>query len=138
MSSKVEAWKCDYCSRCFVKKACAKIHERACQNSPLKKSCKTCKWMGKRERNQLIGGEDIQYTVLCCLFHNKDFEDKPYFEFCEEEPKSHYSDYGPEPDEYDGCIPFTCKAYEYKGYAAWEDCKFLDELAEELEREARP
>ena len=42
MPEKVDAWKCAFCSRCYMKKCTAVIHENACKKNPDRHHCATC------------------------------------------------------------------------------------------------
>lgn len=37
-----KAWKCKFCSRCFVNKGVATNHESACKKNPARQHCATC------------------------------------------------------------------------------------------------
>jgi len=121
----VKAYKCGWCSRCFINPGNARSHEASCEKNPERRHCITCTHgvigvigtVPFPERYAFDANIDIKGPV--CDLHNKPISDKPYFIDCEV-------------DEYDvggfeGCAqshvvqecPGTCQGYEYKGYAGW-------------------
>ena len=105
---KVEAFKCDYCHRCFGRPVDATNHERACQGNPVRRACKTCKWSGYHTITDAdgINGLTWEHQELWCNHPDIDrpMSDKPYFEDCDFENR--YNELVP--------IPGTCEHYEQK------------------------
>jgi hypothetical protein len=113
MPKKVEAWKCDWCHRCFGRLCDANRHEKACNINPLRRNCKTCVHgilaiVGWDSDYQ--GDPVIERYGAYCGYHNKPMSEKPYYIDCEEGQDEYYGD---------SKMPGTCDHYEYKGKAEW-------------------
>ena len=103
----VQAYKCDFCPRCFARKVNAIQHEERCKNNPIMRSCKTCKHGVLRAVRHI---EELEILDAYCKKQNMPISDKPYFDECD-------ISCGPYGEEIP--IPFTCENYEYKGKAEW-------------------
>lgn len=114
MPKKVKAFKCDWCSRCYIRLCDINRHESACKNNPARRHCKTCVhgvlaiigWKLDDDREPVI--ENIGPY---CDFHDKPIHEKPYFIDCEERGSGYFENIYP--------VPGTCEHYEYKGKAEW-------------------
>ena len=115
MSKMVEAYKCDWCSRCFGRKCDVNRHEEACNNNPVRQHCKTCVNGLWTVISQTEDAFDRDYPVDLygpfCGYHNKPIFEKPYYIECD---THNYGGWGPERP-----VPGTCLAYKYKGKAGW-------------------
>ena len=115
MPSEVKAYKCDWCTRCYRRICDTNRHEKACNNNPARRHCKTCVhgviaiigW-----RPDYNGNPVIEDTGPFCDYHEKPIHEKPYFIDCET-----YTNYGFEDEPH--CASGTCLHYEYKGSAEW-------------------
>ena len=115
----VQAYKCDYCNRCFTRPASAHNHEVCCKNNPERKMCVTCKnCLIKEDKSQPLIHIDYGKTQIygdspTCVVLNKPIYEKPYFDECDTSGPYEYGETETE-------IPGTCWNYEYKGYAKFE------------------
>lgn len=118
-----KAWKCKFCSRCFVNKGVAINHETACKRNPERQHCATCVHgiMLKNERklkepltveSYIPGYEEcaVTYCGPWCAFHEQPMSEKPYFIECETDDNPYYEERP---------IPGTCFNYKYKGRFGW-------------------
>jgi len=84
---KVEAFKCDYCHRCFGRAVDAINHERACQRNPARRACKTCEWSAFKviAVSDCGDGRTCEHEELWCNHPkvNKPMSDKPYYQDCD-------------------------------------------------------
>ena len=119
----VQAYKCEFCHRCFGRPVDAHNHEVACKNNPKSKRCVTCKHCsiepGEMQEPPFPGADAYQSTEPTCLLKNITVHDGAYFEECEKQT------FGCD-DEGRG-LPGTCWNYEYKGYAKYEKAEAEDE-----------
>ena len=98
---KVEAFKCDYCHRCFGRAVDAANHERYCNMNPDRKHCKTCAHFGYK--TQRIDEYDQKFAY--CLKLDIPMSDQPYYTECG-------CGYNYDGSEYH--LPGTCEHYEQK------------------------
>ena len=116
MSKAVEAYKCDWCSRCFGRKCDVNRHEEACRNNPERHYCITCVHgvldTSYKDTNFLDTPLESQpkYGPFCD-YYGEYIHEKPYYIDCE---TNNTDGWGPEYN-----IPGTCENYEYKGKAGW-------------------
>lgn len=113
MPEKVDAWKCAFCSRCYMKKCTAVIHENACKKNPDRHHCATCVHGIMVDYHVVVESqypEEHGYGGPMCAYHEKPIRDMPYFQECD-------TTGGPYEDEYP--MPGTCWNYEYKGRFGW-------------------
>ena len=103
----VRAYKCDFCSRCFVRKCNAAQHEPNCKNNPVMRTCKTCVHGSWRI---IEGIGEMERFGAYCDYHDTPVFEKPYFIECDVAQQ----DYGTEMK-----VPFSCQGYEYKGKSEW-------------------
>lgn len=79
----VQAYKCDFCSRCFTRPASTANHEVACKNNPKRKMCITCTHCKIKEDRTVVAyeflGENIYNDSPTCTILNISIQDKPYF-----------------------------------------------------------
>ena len=113
MPTKVEAYKCDFCHRCFMRLVNANSHEKACNNNPERRHCKTCVHgvLGViAQHNDIFDRAVVDDYGPLCNYHKIPMSRKPYYIEC----GTYDNDYGP-----DEPMPGTCLAYEYKGKVGW-------------------
>jgi len=104
MSKQVNAFRCDWCTRCFGRKCDVNRHEEACNKNPARRHCKTC----------VHGVMNFVFGPYC-NYHKTEMQYKPYFIDCETRTNYGFED---NPRE----MPGTCLYYEYKGKAEWTLC----------------
>ena len=120
MSKPVQAYKCDYCHRCFGRKCNAEQHQAFCKHSPEMRQCRTCvhgveeiiMWTGYPVKDNPVYGP-------WCDHHDKGMGDKPYFIDCD--TNGVCEDWSPMETEVN--MPGTCEHYEYKGWSGWKQGK---------------
>ena len=118
-----KAWKCSFCSRCFVNKGVAVNHESACKRNPERRHCATCVFGIRLDNPKKIiqpltiesymlgfGMEPDGYCGPWCAYHEKPIFEEPYFIECEIDDNPYYEERP---------IPGTCRNYKYKGYFGW-------------------
>lgn len=114
----VQAYKCDFCHRCFGRKVDAHNHEVRCNGNPCRRHCKTCVHgilaiCGYAEQPEFIFGEQREPTTPFygpwCDHFDEGMDEKPYFNECDE--TSAYDEIRPSPG--------TCQHYEYKGHVGF-------------------
>ena len=122
-----KAWKCSYCSRCFVNKGVATNHESACKRNPERQHCATCIYgIELREPRELKEtltietyfcgiGSNIQrepqtYCGPWCAYHEAPMTERPYYIECDTDDNPYYEE---QP------MPGTCWNYKYKGRFGW-------------------
>lgn len=123
MPTVVEAFKCDWCGRCFGRKNNARQHEAACCNNPSRHHCKTCVHgvyfdnvpvYSPLTVQSYMPGADNAPEIYCgpyCDHHKQPIYKQPYYIDCD---MSAHCYGGPEHE-----APGTCEHYEYKGKAEW-------------------
>lgn len=118
-----KAWKCKFCSRCFVNKGVAINHEAACKKNPERRHCATCvhgimlkdarKLKESLTVESYIPGYEERAETYCgpwCAFHEQPMSKSPYFIECETDDNPYYEERP---------MPGTCFNYEYKGHFGW-------------------
>lgn len=124
---KVEAWKCDFCPKCYTNRRSTATHQRVCRNNPTRHNCVTCahsrmEYVVKNYPSPNDYYQPAEIYEPWCDYHEKPIGEKPYFIDCDEDQicsgdEAYYRDL--DPDEVFRCKPGTCHHYEYKGYAGW-------------------
>ena len=118
---KVQAYKCDYCGKCFLRPCNAVQHEASCNANPERRNCKTCVhgcigliyYDDPNACYPWSDQEDRQQMVPYCDYHNIPIFQKPYNIDCETSAPPYNPNGEETPD------PGTCWDYEYKGKRAW-------------------
>ncbi len=128
-----KAWKCSFCSRCFMKKGTAVSHEAACKRNPERRHCATCVYgVMIGDYHDLIGEtvaldlERIPYIGPWCAYHKQPMSEKPYYIECDTDDNPYYEE---QP------IPGTCWNYKYKGRFGWTPESEFNEAVERGEVE---
>lgn len=120
MPTKVDAFKCDFCGRLLKTPHTATQHEAACNKNPARRHCITC-IHGITACIRTDGdwtdpyGPGTEIHGPYCAYHEKPISEKPYFIECDTRG-GFDTGVGWMPET---PIPFTCFAYETKGYAKW-------------------
>jgi hypothetical protein len=132
----VKAWKCDFCPRCFTRKANAERHLSRCRMNPEMRNCKTCVYGCKDVVSMKPcpwdRDEPMDEYGACCSYHGKPISEKPYYIDCETIDVGGWAAdvtaglrgsgidcTNPYPRDYERPVPGTCEHYKYKGYAGW-------------------
>jgi hypothetical protein len=112
MAHKVEAWKCDWCSKTSMNAGAIAVHEAACLDNPARRACKTCVHSGFKviEHHDEI---DLDEKELWCFALDMAMKDKPYFVECQMENDWCGDESQP--------VPFTCEYYKAKEAAHDEE-----------------
>lgn len=108
----VQAYKCNYCGRCFLRPCNAVQHESSCDANPERRNCKTCVH-GCYGLVNVSEPHDTVQMVPYCDYHGIPIFQKPYNIECDYDTPR-YDPYG------EGIpVPGTCCYYEYKGKREW-------------------
>jgi hypothetical protein len=115
MAHKVEAWKCDWCSKTSMNAGAMAGHEASCLDNPARRACKTCVHSGfkviEHHHVDAVPGVhdeiDLDEKELWCFTLDMAMKDKPYYADCEME-YDWYGDGDAQP------VAFTCEHYKAK------------------------
>ncbi len=116
MAHKVEAWKCDWCSKASMNAGAMAGHEASCLDNPARRACKTCEHSGWKvvEHHDARPGDELfgptaawDEKELWCFALDMAMKDEPYFAECQ--MKNDWRDGGESQP-----VPFTCEHYKYK------------------------
>lgn len=110
----VNAWKCEFCNRVFLRRVSTHNHEVACGNNPLRRHCITCVHSELAPTYPFEHDRLRREMVPWCAFHDAPLHSKPYYLECD-------TDNGDNGYREEAPLPGTCWHYEYKGYARWTE-----------------